>query len=335
MTRTLVLGGTHFVGRALVEAATTRGHQVTTLTRGTSGSPPADVVALHADRTDRAALAAALGDDSWDLVVDTWSGAPRVVRDSARLLSGRVGHYAYVSSRSVHTWPLPVGADERAPVVDADPDSHDSEDYSAAKRGAELAVLREFEGPAVFARAGLVLGPHEDVGRLPWWLSRMAAGGQVPCPGPQDRPLQYIDARDLAEWLLDASARGVSGAFSTVSRPGHTTIGELLELCREVTGSDAELVWVTPEDVDAAGVAPWTELPIWLPPSGEYAGLHAADVSAAYAAGLTCRPVADTVQDTWNWMRTVHDRPLRPDRPAPGMSPAAEARLLARAAGRS
>ncbi|MBO1756175.1 NAD-dependent epimerase/dehydratase family protein [Allobranchiibius sp. CTAmp26] len=331
MTRTLVLGGTHFVGHAIVDAARARGHDVTTLTRGASGSPPPGVTARHADRTDPAALATALGDDRWDLVVDTWSGAPRVVRDSARLLSGRVGHYAYVSSRSVHEWPLPIGADESAPVVDADADSDDSQDYSAAKRGAELAVLRDFDGPALLARAGLILGPREDVGRLPWWLRRMAAGGPVPCPGPRDRPLQYIDARDLAAWLLDASARGVTGAYNTVSRPGHTTIGELLDLCREATGSRADLVWVTPEDVAAAGVQPWTELPIWLPPSGEYAGLHAADASAAYAAGLACRPVAQTVQDTWSWMRDVGETPVRPDRPAPGMSPDAEARLLARA----
>lgn len=334
MTRTLVLGGTHFVGHAIVEAALIRGHAVTTLTRGVSGGPPSGVAERHADRTDPTALATALGDGSWDLVVDTWSGAPRVVRDSARLLTGRAGHYAYVSSRSVHEWPLAIDADETAPVVAADPDSDDSQDYSAAKRGGELAVLRDFDGPALLARAGLILGPREDIGRLPWWLRRMAAGGSVPCPGPYDRPLQYIDARDLAGWLLDASTRGVTGAYNTVSRAGHTTIGEVLDLCREVTGARADLVWVTPEDVAAAGVVPWTELPIWLPPSGEYAGLHAADVSAAYAAGLTCRPVAQTVQETWAWMHDVGETPVRPDRPAPGMSPEAEARLLARADGR-
>ncbi|MBO1765601.1 NAD-dependent epimerase/dehydratase family protein [Allobranchiibius sp. GilTou38] len=335
MTRTLVLGGTHFVGHAVVAAALARGHDVTTLTRGESGSPAPGATGRHADRTDPAALAAALGDDSWDLVVDTWSGSPRVVRDSSRLLSGRARHYAYVSSRSVYEWPIPVDADESAPVVDADPDGADSGDYAAAKRGGELAVQRDFDGPALIARAGLILGPREDVGRLPWWLRRMAAGGPVPSPGPRDRPLQYIDARDLAEWLIDASASGVTGAYNAVSQPGHTTIGELLDLCRDVTGARAELVWVTPEDVDAAGVQPWTELPIWLPPSGESAGLHAANVSAAYTAGLTCRPAAQTVEDTWAWVQDVGDPPLRPDRPAPGMSPDAEARLLARADDRS
>ncbi|MEZ5095287.1 MAG: hypothetical protein R2731_03730 [Nocardioides sp.] len=185
----------------------------------------------------------------------------------------------------------------------------------------------------LLARAGLILGPYEQIGRLPYWLERIAAGGRVPCPGPPDRPLQYVDGRDLAAWVLDAGARGLAGAFNTVSRPGHTTMGELLTLCREVTGSDACLVWLTPEDVEAAEVAPWTELPIWLPPTGEYAGLHDGDVSAAYAAGLTCRPTAETVADTWAWLQT-EGVPLPPSgRPAPGLDAEAEARLLARADG--
>ncbi|HEY3545571.1 MAG TPA: NAD-dependent epimerase/dehydratase family protein [Propionicimonas sp.] len=327
--RVLVLGGTHHVGRAVVEAALGRGDHVTTLTRGHSGPPATGASARYADRSDPDALAAALGGDEWDAVVDTWSLAPRVVRDSARLLAGRAGHYSYISSRSVHVWPIPVGADESAPVVAGDPDSEDVSDYAVLKRGAEVAVLREFGGPVLVARAGLVLGPYERVGRLPFWLNRIHAGGRVPCPGPPDQPLQYIDARDLADWVLEAAGRSVAGAFNTVSRRGHATMGGLLEHCRTVTGSDAELVWVSPEAVEAAGVAPWTELPIWLPPTGEYAGLHDGDVSAAYAAGLACRPVAETVADTWAWLRAEGlPAPAHPERAAAGMDAAAEARLL-------
>ncbi|HEY3409242.1 MAG TPA: hypothetical protein VGK53_13800 [Propionicimonas sp.] len=179
------------------------------------------------------------------------------------------------------------------------------------------------------ARPGLIIGPYERVGRLPFWLQRMDRGGQVPCPGPPDRPLQYIDGRDLADWVLDAAARGVTGAFNTVSRPGHTTTGELLGLCRMVTGSDAEFVWVSPEAVAAADVAPWTELPIWLPPTGEYAGLHDGDVSAAFAAGLSCRPASETVADTWAWLQAEGlPAPAHPQRGAIGMDAEAEARLL-------
>lgn len=327
--RILVLGGTHHVGRAVVEAALARGDDVTTLSRGTSGPPAPGASARYADRSDPVALAAVLGDEAWDAVVDTWSLAPRVVRDSARLLAGRAGHYTYISSRSVYEWPIPVGADESAPVVAGDPDSEDVSDYAAVKRGGELAVLEGFGGPVLLARPGLILGPYERVGRLPFWLNRISRGGRVPCPGPWDQPLQYIDARDLAGWVLDAAGRAVEGVFNTVSRRGHTTMGELLEQCRMVTGSDAELVWVSPEAIAEAGVAPWTELPIWLPPTGEYAGLHNGDVSAAFAAGLTCRPVAETVADTWAWLQDEGlPAPAHPERAAIGMDAAAEARLL-------
>lgn len=164
--RLLVLGGTHHVGRAVVEAALARGDQVTTLNRGETGKDVPGVQARRADRTDPAQLRPALGDDTWDAVIDTWSRAPRVVSDAASLLSGRAGHYGYVSSRSVYAWPIPPGADESAPVVDGDAASRESDDYAAAKRGGELAVLEHFPGPSVLARAGLILGPYELVGRM-------------------------------------------------------------------------------------------------------------------------------------------------------------------------
>ena len=328
--RLLVLGGTHHVGRAFVEEGLVRGDKVTTLTTGRSGPPAEGAEARHADRLDPAAVADALADDAWDAVVDTWSHAPVAVQTSARLLARRAGHYTYISSRSVYSWPLALGADESAPVVDGDPSSDDGSDYAAAKRGGELAVLEEFDGPSLHVRAGLVLGPYENVGRLPFWLNRIAAGGPVPCPGPFDRPLQYVDARDIARWVLDAASHGVSGPFNTVSRSGHTTTGALLEECRRVTGSAAELVWVTPETVAAAEVQPWTELPIWLPPTGELAGLHDCDVSAAYAAGLVCRPMPETVADTWAWLQREGTPAPATGRAGTGMDADAEARLLAR-----
>jgi nucleoside-diphosphate-sugar epimerase len=144
----------------------------------------------------------------------------------------------------------------------------------------------------------------------------------VPAPGPRDRPLQYVDARDLAAWVLDASERGVSGAYNTVSPRGHTTIGALLDQCVAVTGSDAELVWVTPEEVEAAGLSGWTDLPIWVPPTGELAALHDCDVSAAHEAGLRCRPMEATVADTWAWLE-------REGTPAPPSARAGELGLSA------
>jgi nucleoside-diphosphate-sugar epimerase len=326
--RLLVLGGTHHVGRAIVETALDGGHQVTTVNRG---SIPAarGVDARRADRRAPGALASALGSDSWDAVLDTWSAEPVVVQDSARLLAERVAHYGYVSSRSVYTWPIASGADESAPVVDADPASTDGDDYAAAKRGAELAVLEEFGDRSLHARAGLILGPYEVVGRLPWWLGRIARGGRVPAPGPVDRPLQYVDARDLAAWMIRAAAAGIAGTFNAVSPPGHTTISELLACCLEETGSDASLEWVTPEQVEAAGVEGWTTLPIWVPPTGELVGLHDGDTSAARGAGLVCRPAQETVADTWAWLQAEGFPELTSGRAGQlGTTPDQEAALL-------
>jgi 2'-hydroxyisoflavone reductase len=336
--RLLVLGGTHHVGRAVVETALARGDDVTTLNRGVSGHQPPGARALRADRTDPATLRAALssaprGDDSWDAVVDTWSGAPRAVADAAALLAGRAAHYGYVSSRSVYRWPFPPGADESAPVVDADPASSDGEDYAAAKRGGELAAVAAFGDRALLARAGLILGPYEVVGRMPWWLRRLEQGGDVVAPGPPDQPLQYIDCRDLAAWLLSCAGRGLGGTFNVVSRRGHATMARLLEAARDVTGSRARLVWVAPEVIEAAGIEPWTQLPVWLPPGGEFAGMHDGDVSAACAAGLACRPVEETVADTWRWLQEEGYPPRQPGRPEHGLSPEAERRVLASLAG--
>ncbi len=329
--RLLVLGGTRFVGRSIVEEGLRRGHRVTTLTRGLSGVAAPGADSIHADRTDAQALAQALGDGQWDAVIDTWSHAPVVVRESTRLLAPRTRHYGYVSSRSVYCWPIPVGLDESAPVVDGDPGSLDGSDYAAAKRGGELAVSESFAGRALLARAGLILGPYEDVGRLPWWLARIARGGTVLAPGPRDRKLQYIDARDLAAFMLDAAEEGLAGTYNTVSRPGHTTIGELLDICNDVTGNKAQLAWVAPEVIESAGVSAWTQLPIWVPPDGEMAGLHDGDVSAALSAGLRCRPVRETVTDTWRWMNRSGFTPARSERAPLGLDPGTEQQVLAAA----
>ena len=188
MTRLLVLGGSAFVGRAIVDDALARGWDVTTFNRGvTVGSAPpgpARLTRMIGDRTDGAALSQ-LDGTTWDLVADTWSGAPVIVRDSARSLAGSAGRYIYISSGSVYGPPLAVGGDEESPTVDASPDDRGGDDYARCKRGAELAVLDAF-GPrrALIARPGLILGPHEDVGRLPWWLSRVNRGGEVLAPAP-------------------------------------------------------------------------------------------------------------------------------------------------------
>ncbi|MFL6077788.1 MAG: NAD-dependent epimerase/dehydratase family protein [Mycobacteriales bacterium] len=329
--RLLILGGTEFVGRAVAEEAVARGWDVTAFHRGRH-APPVGVAALHGDRRAEGGLAALAGGDTWDVAVDTWSAAPVAVRDAARLLAGRVGRYVYVSSRSVYAYPAAAGLPEDGPLVDGSPDGGDEVEYAAAKRGGELAASDAFGDRALLARAGLILGPYENIGRLPWWLERMARGGPVLAPGPRDLPLQYIDARDLAGWLLDAAGAGLAGPYNVVSPSGHATMGELLDACARVTGGAAELRWVDPEPILAAGVEPWTDLPIWLPPGESHDTMHRGDVAKALAAGLRCRPFADTVTDTWAWLRELREgggsAPHRPDRPPVGLDPEVEAKVL-------
>jgi nucleoside-diphosphate-sugar epimerase len=322
--RLLVLGGGHFVGAAVVEDALRRGWEVTAFSRGLTGEVPAGARHVTGDRTNPDDLAQVTGED-WDAVLDTWSGEARVVRDSARALAGRTGHYGYVSSRSVYR---DVTAGEDGEVWDASPDDGET-DYGAMKAGGEAAAREAFGERALLARAGLILGPREDVGRLPWWLQRISRGGRVLAPGPPGLPLQLIDARDLAAWMLDMARAGRGGAFNAVGRRGEATMRDVLEACVAVTGSGAELVWTDPVPILAAGVEPWNDLPIWVPPGHEWAGMHDAPVERAHDAGLRTRPVGETVADTWAWMRaTGGPAAPKPGRPAPGIDASTEAAIL-------
>jgi 2'-hydroxyisoflavone reductase len=325
--RVLVLGGTDFVGPAVVDAAIGRGDEVTVFHRGQTGSASDGVRVIHGDRTHAADLDA-VASEQWDLIVDAWSRAPHVVLESARRLEPRAARYAYISTISVYADVHEGVITEASPLVDARPDA-DATDYAADKRGAELAIESVFGTErCVFARPGLILGPRENIGRLPWWLRRIAAGGDVLAPGPRDLAVQYVDARDLAAFAIDTA---LHGAVNVLSRPGHTTMAEILELCREVTGSTASLTWVAPEFLLGHDVGPWVELPIWVPPVGDTAGFYMTDSSLALRSGLACRPARDTVRDTWSWLQ---DNPgwtqvVNPNRSRVGMDPKREAELLA------
>ena len=331
-----MLGGTEFVGRAVVEAALGRGWDVTVFHRGRHEAPPG-ARSLLGDRTAPGALSA-LADDpgEWDVVVDTWSAAPSAVRDTARLLRGRAGRYVYVSSCSVYAWAPPAGYGEDAPVVEGASAGAEQTDYARDKRGGELAAVASFGADrSLLVRAGLILGPYENVGRLPWWLTRMSRGGPVLAPGPRDLPLQYIDVRDLSEWIVGAVERELSGPYNLMSPQGHATMGAFLDACARVTGGAAELRWTEPGVILEAGIEPWTELPVWVPPGSDlHDALHSADVSRAVGAGLVCRPVEETVADTWQWLRGIGGvAPQRPDRTRKGLHPEVEAKVLASGAG--
>lgn len=325
--KVLVLGGTDFVGPAIVGAALAHGDEVTIFHRGRTGAAPDGVRVIHGDRANPADLDGVTG-EQWDLVLDAWSRAPRVVLDSARKLEPHAARYVYISTISVYADAHDGVITEASITVEAHPDA-DATDYAADKRGAELAVESVFGTErCLFARPGLILGPRENIGRLPWWLRRIAAGGTVLAPAPQDLAVQYIDARDLAAFAIGTS---LHGAVNVLSRTGHTTMAEVLDLCREVTDSTATFTWVDAEFLLAHSVEPWTELPIWVPPVGDMASFYTTDSSIALQSGLVCRPARATVEDTWSWLRDNPDwaPAVSANRPAVGMDPEREAALLA------
>lgn len=326
--RLLVLGGTDFVGWAVAEEGVARGWDVTTLSRGTHAPPPG-TRALVGDRREQDGLGV-LGTESWDIIVDTWSWEPSVVRDTVQLLADRVGRYAYISSISVQSWPKDALADESWPTVEASADDTGFADYARAKRGSEIAVEAKLGDRSLILRPGLILGPRENIGRLPWWLTRMALGGDVLAPAPAAASFQYIDARDLARFTLDGLENGLSGSYSVVNEADTTTMGQLLDAARSITGDRATLRWVSAQAILDAGIEPWTDLPIWVPLGADHDAMHRSSVSRALAAGLAVRPLEQTVADTWSWLQSIGGTaPQRPDRPAPGLDPERERAVLA------
>lgn len=301
----LVIGGSVFLGRTVVEAALARGHAVTTFNRGRTGTDVPGATTVRGDREDKADLERLASSGRWDAVVDVCGFTPRVVGDAVRALNGRAETYAFVSSISAYEdWPA-KRVDEQSPRFACAPDADEADgDYGILKAGCERAVESGFDGRVLVVQPGLILGPYENVGRLPWWLRRIAAGGRVLAPGDPDRPMQVVDARDLAAFLLDHVEAGTEGRYLASGAPANTTMGAWLGDCVAATGSDAELVWVDDDFLLAREVAPWTELPLWTPPTEEMAGVWLPDPAKAAAAGLTIRPVRETVADTWAWLKS-------------------------------
>jgi nucleoside-diphosphate-sugar epimerase len=329
--KVLVLGGTRFLGPAVVSAALARGDEVTTFTRGVSGQPPPGVTALHGDRAEPAALDVLRGRE-FDLVVDTCGYVPSVVGEAARRLSDNAGHYAFVSTINVYPdWPdQPIGPDSRVhdcppDAAGAPPELEGAASYGYLKAGCERAVESYFPKRSTQVRAGLLVGPQDNSGRLTWWIGRIARGGRVPVPGTAQAQLSFVDVRDLARWMLDSGTAGHVGAYNATGPADMTTYGEVFEACRAATGSDAELVWIPEEAITAAGIEPWTELPLWVPSSERYA--FDVDVRPILDAGLRLRAVAETVADTWAWQRAAGPPPKGFDRKS-GMTPEQEATLL-------
>jgi 2'-hydroxyisoflavone reductase len=324
--RLLILGGTIFLGRHVAGEALARGHEVTLFHRGRHGS---DLFAGEAEHVhgDRGGDLSALHGRRFDAAVDTSGYEPAdVARSSALLAKAGVEHLSFVSTCNVYpAWPKEPVSEDSAVWTEGD-------DYGPNKAACERAAEAALPGRVAALRAGLLCGPHDNVFRLPWWVRRIARGGDVLAPGDPGRTVQLIDARDLAAWFVDLAERRVAGVFNATAPVGQATMREVLEAAVAATGSDARLHWVPDDALAAAGLEPWTEVPLWIP-EADGPGTWRVDASRAQAAGLRCRPVAETVADVWTWLQAGGPEAEGPDWLSPhaatGMSPEREREVLA------
>lgn len=331
--RILILGGTRFLGRHLVDAALAAGHEVTLFTRGqTNPGLYPQLERLRGDRdpqNDGGAGLALLKGRRWDAVIDTSGYVPRVVRASAECLAEAATHYTFISSISVYRDFLEAGLDETYPVGTLEDESVEEitgDTYGPLKALCEREVERAFPGRTLAIRPGLIVGPHDPTDRFTYWVQRVARGGEVLAPTGTHLPLQLIDARDLAQWNVRLVESFAAGTFNGTGPEQPLALGDALEACRLASGSDARITWVDEAFLLERGVKYWQELPAVLPESeAKYAGMRRTDVSKAIGAGLTFRPLQQTIRDILDWRATLPaDQPLKA-----GLSPVREAELLA------
>ncbi|MBA3349862.1 MAG: hypothetical protein H0T12_04835 [Actinobacteria bacterium] len=293
----LIIGGTVFLGRHLVDAARRRGHQLTLFNRGRHNPE------LHPDipklRGDRTSDLTALQGRTWDVVIDTCAFTPADANASARALAGSVRRYIFVSSIAVYRdWPA-------SPVRESSPafregDGPDS-DYGALKAGCERVFEKLLPGRVLHVRAGLLLGPYENIGRLPYWLHRVSGYPEIIAPGNPERRLQLLDARDLADWIISSAEQGRTGIINVAGRPRSVSMRAFLEFCKTVTGSSSRLVWTSDELLLQHGVEPWSELPLWMP-QDQGPSVFDVNIDRALETGLRFCPWTETVRATWSWL---------------------------------
>lgn len=325
--RVLIMGGTLFLGRHIVEAALERGHEVTLFNRGLRN--PALFPAAEKLTGDRNTNLAALAGRRFDAVIDPSAYGPEQIDLLLSTLGEPPAHYTFVSTISVYgTFAPKRRYDESTDVVAG------HEGYGALKARAEEALLAAMPGRAAVVRPGLIAGPYDPTGRFTYWPCRVAAGGQVLAPGRRERPVQFIDARDLAGWSVRLAEDRVAGVYHAAGPQNTLTMGQFLDECVRIAGNHTELAWIPDDEVHAAGIEGWTELPLWIAEDdAEAGGIFEADNRRAVGQGLTFRPVAQTIGDTlqWCWQSgAAADSPLRVQTLTAEKERAALARLLVR-----
>jgi 2'-hydroxyisoflavone reductase len=320
----LVLGGTGFIGPHLVRHAVARGHAVTIFTRGRHQADlPNGVARLIGDRNGQLG---ALEGKRWDVVVDDSATNPDWVHQSAQLLAGTAGRYLFTSSTGVYYPYLRRGLDESdAPHLEVADPKDGSETYGVAKARCEREVQRAFGDRALIVRPTYIVGPGDTSDRFPYWPQRLARGGEVLAPGRHDDPVQIIDVRDLAEWMIRLLEEGRSGVYNAAGPKGALTMPEFLEQAKAALGSTATFTAV--DDYDFLAAHEISEAIPWAMLKGNDDGMMSIRNGKAIAAGLTFRPLAITVRDTLAWWHTVPE--ARREKPHFTITPEMEAKALA------
>lgn len=320
----LILGGTQFVGRHLVDAAQAHGHELTLFNRGqtNSGAYP-EIEQLRGDRDNNLE---ALHGRQWDAAIDVAARIPRWVQASAGLLADSVQHYTFVSTLSVYSDFSQPGMNEGGPLAKLADElikQVTDETYGPLKVLCERAAELAMPGRVLTVRPGLIVGPYDNSDRFTYWPVRIARGGEVLAPAHPDRVVAFIDARDMAEWIVRMIETNQTGIFNLNGPDYPLTLGQVLETCRMAASSDVRLTWVEESFLLEQGVGPWMELPLWVPDMPEEAGFFLIDFRKALEKGLAFRPLAQTVRDTLEWA-TAHPKPeLRA-----GLAPQKEMALL-------
>jgi 2'-hydroxyisoflavone reductase len=310
----LILGGTGFTGPFQVRYALERGHKVTVFNRGKThpGETPKEVEQLIGDRNGQLD---ALKNRKWDVVIDNPTMLPAWVRDAAQILKGNVERYVFISTISVFADTSKPGADESAPLAKytgADPMKETRDTVVASKFAlyGPLKALSEQEAEKWFPkqtlviRPGLIVGPRDETDRFSYWPVRLDRGGEVLAPGDPSDPVQIIDGRDLAEWIIRMVEQQETGIYNATGPAKELGIGQMLDTIKSANKSNATFTWVNADFLEAQKVAPWSDMPVWIPPRGEEGGGARISIQKALAKGLTFRPLAETARDTLAWFKS-------------------------------
>ena len=310
----LILGGTGFTGPYQVKYAVARGHRVTVFNRGIThpGVLPSGVQELVGDR--ETGKLDTLKNKKWDVVIDNPTMLPKWVRDVGEILKDNIGRYIFISTISVYRDDLKAGSDEKAPVA-----TYDGKDAMAETRASVIAsnfalygplkALSEkeaekwFPGKTCIIRPGLIVGPGDETDRFTYWPVRIDRGGEVLAPGNPSDPVQLIDARDLAEWTIRMAEQGATGVYNATGPAERLTIGGMIEGIGSALDSKATFTFVPADFLEKHEVAPWTDMPVWVPPDKEAGGISSVSNKRAIEKGLTFRPLAETARDTLKWLK--------------------------------